>query len=75
MNLSTKQTQRTDSWLPKRRGGGRGMDWEFGIRRCKLLNNGIYNIYIYIFIYIFIYGEGNGIYTLYIYIYMTIYIY
>ena len=30
------QTQRTDLWLP--RGGGRGMDWEFGVGRCKLLH-------------------------------------
>ena len=31
------QTQRTDFWLPKVRGSGGGMDWEFGISRCKLL--------------------------------------
>ena len=30
------QTQRTDLWLPRGWGGG-GMDWEFGISRCKLL--------------------------------------
>ena len=29
------QTQGTDLWLPG--GGGGGMDWEFGISRCKLL--------------------------------------
>ena len=28
------QTQRTDLWLP---GGWGGMDWEYGISRCKLL--------------------------------------
>ena len=27
------QTQRTDLWLPRG-----GMDWEFGISRCKLLD-------------------------------------
>ena len=41
MNLSMKQKQinrhRTDLWLPKARGGGRGMDWEFVVSRCKLL--------------------------------------
>ena len=31
------QTQRTDLWLPRGRRGGGGMDWEFGISRCKLL--------------------------------------
>ena len=30
------QTQRTDLWLPRGAGGG-GVDWEFGISRCKLL--------------------------------------
>ena len=29
-------SQRSDLWLP-RRWGGRGMDWEFGVGRCKLL--------------------------------------
>ena len=29
---------RTDLWLPGRRGGGRGMRWESGFGRCKLLN-------------------------------------
>ena len=24
-------------WLPRGRGSGRGMDWEFGVSRCKLL--------------------------------------
>ena len=30
------QTERTDLWLPSGRGGERGMDWEFGVSRCKL---------------------------------------
>ena len=30
-------TQRTNLWLPRGRRGGRGMDWEFGINKCKLL--------------------------------------
>ena len=30
-------TWRTDLWLP-RWGGGSGMDWEFGVSRCKLLH-------------------------------------
>ena len=42
LNLSMKQKQthrqRTDSWLPRGSGGGRGMDWEFGGGRCKLLH-------------------------------------
>ena len=29
---------KTDLWLPRGRGGGRGMDWEFGVSRCKLLH-------------------------------------
>ena len=24
-------------WLPRERGGGGGMDWEFGVSRCELL--------------------------------------
>ena len=32
------QTYRTDLWLPRGREGGGGMDWEFGISRCKLLH-------------------------------------
>ena len=28
------QTERTDLWLPRRRGG---MNWEFAISRCKLV--------------------------------------
>ena len=31
------QTQRTDSWLSRVSGGGRGMEWEFGVSRCKLV--------------------------------------
>ena len=31
------QTQRTDLWLPSGRVYGGGMDWEFGVSRCKLL--------------------------------------
>ena len=31
------QTDRADVWLPRRRDGRGGMDWEAGIRRCKLL--------------------------------------
>ena len=33
------ETQKTDLWLPRGRGGG-GMDWEFGRSRCKLLSVG-----------------------------------
>ena len=39
MNVSTKQTQetqRTDLWLPRGRRDGRGMNYKFGISRCKL---------------------------------------
>lgn len=41
LNLSMEQNQthrlkRTDLWFPRGRGGG-GLDWEFGISRCKLL--------------------------------------
>ena len=32
------QTQRTDLWLPRESWGGRGMDWEFGVGRRKLLH-------------------------------------
>ena len=31
-------TRRTDLWLPKRRGSGRGLEWEVGVSRCKLFN-------------------------------------
>ena len=46
MNLSKKQKQthtetwRTDLWLPRGRRveeGGGGIEWEFGVSRCKLL--------------------------------------
>ena len=37
------QTQRTDLWLPSRRGSGGGSDWEFGVSRCKLLYKGWIN--------------------------------
>ena len=41
MNLSMKQTdsqtQRSDLQLPRQREGGKGVDWEFGINRCKLI--------------------------------------
>ena len=42
MNLSTKQKQthrhrEQNLWLPRGMEGGGGMDWEFGISRCKLL--------------------------------------
>ena len=30
-------TYRIGLWLPRGRGGGRGMEWMFGISRCKLL--------------------------------------
>ena len=31
------QPQRTDLWLPSRMESSGGIDWEFGISRCKLL--------------------------------------
>ena len=34
------ETQRTGWWLPKRRGCEGGMEWKFGINRCKLLYRG-----------------------------------
>ena len=40
MNLSTKQKQthiENKLTVAKAEGGGGGMDWEFGISRCKLL--------------------------------------
>ena len=40
MNLSTEKkeslTWRIELWLPSRE--GRGMDWEFGVSRCKVLH-------------------------------------
>ena len=44
MNISTQQKQthrhRTDLWLPGmgRGAGRRGMDWDFGVGRCRLLH-------------------------------------
>ena len=32
------QTQRPFLWLPKGREGGKGMNWESGVSRCKLLH-------------------------------------
>ena len=32
------QTERADLWSPRERKNGEGMDWEFGISRCKLLH-------------------------------------
>ena len=45
-NLTVKekqtQTKRRDLWLPMVEGEGkRGIGWEFGIRRCKLMLGGI----------------------------------
>ena len=31
------KTQRIDLWLPRGKGIKGGMDWDFGISRCKLL--------------------------------------
>ena len=31
------QTQRTGLWLPRGKGHRGGMEWEFGLSRCKLL--------------------------------------
>ena len=31
------QTEASDLRLPRESWGGRGMDWEFGVGRCKLL--------------------------------------
>ena len=40
MNLSTdqKQTHRCGDQTCNCQGGGSGMDWEFGVSRCKLLH-------------------------------------
>ena len=48
------QTERTDMWLPRGRGWG-GMDWEFGISRCKLLYTGWINNKV------LLYSKGNCI--------------
>ena len=37
------QTQRTDMRLPSGEGGRRGVNWEFGVNRCKLLYRGWIN--------------------------------
>ena len=41
MNISTKQKQthkqRTDLWLPRGKRDKGGINWEFGVSRCKLL--------------------------------------
>ena len=37
------QTQRTDLWLPKGRGGEGKVDWESGVNRCKLVYLGWIN--------------------------------
>ena len=37
MNLSTKHNQTHRQLVVAREAGGGGMDWEFGISRCKLL--------------------------------------
>ena len=34
------QTERTDSWLSRGRGAGRGLDWGFVISRCKVSHSG-----------------------------------
>ena len=33
------QTERTNLWLPKGRQEGSGVDWEFGVSKCKLLRS------------------------------------
>ena len=56
MNLSAKQNRLTDTenrlWF---QWGGRGMDWEFGISRCKLLYIGWINYKV------LLYSTGNYI--------------
>ena len=34
------QTKRTEVWVPRRRGVGGEVDWEFEVSRCKLLSIG-----------------------------------
>ena len=36
-------SQRTDSWPPRKQGEGRGLDWESGASRCRLLHIGWIN--------------------------------
>ena len=43
MNLSTKHNQTHRQLVVAREAGGGGMDWEFGISRCKLLYIGWIN--------------------------------
>ena len=38
MQNSNRLTQRTDLWLSRGRGNGGGMDWKFGVGKCKLLH-------------------------------------
>ena len=53
-----KQTHRTDLWLPRGLEGGSGMDREFGVGRCKLLNlEWIRNV-------VLLYSTGNYIQSL-----------
>ena len=33
---ANSQSQKTDLWLSRGRGGRKGMDWKVGINRCKL---------------------------------------
>ena len=42
MNRFTKQaqTQRTDLWFPRGRGGMGGKEWDFEISKCKLVDIG-----------------------------------
>ena len=37
MNLSTKQKQKENRLVVAKGEGGEGIEWEFGISRCKLL--------------------------------------
>ena len=38
---TASQPWRTDLWLPRGEKGGSGMNWEFGVGRCKLLHLGV----------------------------------
>ena len=45
MNVSTKQKQiqryrEQTLWLPRERGGGEGMDWEFGLADASYIQDG-----------------------------------
>ena len=35
-NKIRSESWRTDLWLPRGGGGGSGIDWDFGVDRCKL---------------------------------------